>query len=70
MEPSGKCQELDIEDGGIAVGTLKLPSTMTEADIQAAVAIIEEWEASHRSACELIALLYPVLACSALRPQA
>lgn len=53
--------------GGLAFGDIGLPSEMTEEDMKVAVRIIEDWEASHLSACELIAQLYPMFAVSASR---
>ena len=43
------------------VRPLNLPSDLPAERIEAAVQVIEDWEASHRSACELIADLCPLL---------
>jgi len=51
----------EIDDGGTAVGPLNLPADLSFEKIQEAVSVIEDWEASHRSACELLADLYPIL---------
>lgn len=45
----------------VEVRHLSLPPELSPAQIQDAVAVIEDWEASQKSACELIADLYPLL---------
>lgn len=40
---------------------LVLPPALTAEQIRDAVAVIEDWEASRKSACELIVDLYPLL---------
>jgi hypothetical protein len=49
---------LEIDGGGFEIHDLNLPSGLSFEKIQEAVSVIEDWEASHRSACELIADLY------------
>ena len=56
------------EGGGIAIAELALPPALSEDQIRKAVAIIEDWEASSRSACELLARLYPHIQGSMDRP--
>ena len=45
----------------VAGGHIDLPRALTSDQILKAVEVIETWEASRKSACELIADLYPVL---------
>lgn len=43
------------------VRQIDLPASLSERQIQDAIEAIEDWEASHRSACELVSALYPIL---------
>jgi hypothetical protein len=58
------------ELSGFELAYLQIPAGMSISEIRAAVTIIEDWEASSRSACELIVALHPILKASFLRDQA
>jgi len=57
------------QEGGITVSQIDLPDWLSPEEIRSAVQLIENWEASQKSACELLADLAPLLRGSVLRHQ-
>ena len=57
------------EKGGFYLGHLQMPAGMSIDVIRAAISVIENWEVSSKSACELIVALHPILWASFLRGQ-
>ena len=64
-----KVPKFTIDDGGVEISHTPMPRSLSEDSIRKAIEVIHDWEASDRTACQLIADLYPILVHSTSRQE-